>query len=313
MQFNSVGSNDYTTAAAAVNKNVDAIFKINRQTAPDFTEQAKTVIEQRSLQRQAVNKATKDNEYANLMGKDAHKLKKLELKTEKAVKDIKRPAKRMAGITAALGSMTEAYGYGVERKERQAANQKREEREAKRDAQWEQMINKPDTPFKPEDYGLGPKPTPPGGSTTNTGVETSVSSDNVGSGSTPPKVVGGNSQQVSGGPAGKTMTKAQIEALATSVGFPASVAPTVARIAMGESSGITNNYNGKGKDDSYGLMQINMYGNLGPARMKQFGLSSKADLNDPTTNMKAALQIWKEAGQSFEPWGAFTNGSYLNH
>ena len=93
MQFNSVGSNDYTTAAAAVNKNVDAIFKINRQTAPDFTEQAKTVIEQRSLERQAVNKVTKDNEFANLMGKDAHKLKKIELKTEKAVKDIKRPAK----------------------------------------------------------------------------------------------------------------------------------------------------------------------------------------------------------------------------
>ena len=312
MQFNSVTNTDYTEGARAVVKNMDAIFNINRETSPDLTAQAQQVIESRSLERQTANKAIKDVKLQRDYTKAQSKVDKIKIKTEKEVSDIKRPAKRMAGITAALGSLTEAYGYGVERRERQEANAKREEREAQRDAQWEQMINKPDTPFKPEDYGLGPKPTAPESSKPES--PSTLSSETVGSGATPGKTVGGTtSQQVTGGPAGKTMTKAQIEALATSVGFPASVAPTVARIAMGESSGITNNYNGKGKDDSYGLMQINMYGDLGPARMKQFGLTSKADLNDPTKNMQAALQIWKEAGQSFEPWGAYTNGSYLRH
>lgn len=312
MQFNSVTSQDYTEGARTVVKNMDAIFDINRQTSPDYQAQAQTVIESRSLERQQANKAVKDAQLQRSVSKTNNKIKKIEIKSEKDVAAAKRPAKRMAGITAALGSMTEAYGYGVERRERQADAAKREEREARRDAQWEQMINKPDTPFKPEDYGLGPKPTAPESSKPES--PSTLSSETVGSGATPGKTVGGTtSQQVTGGPAGKTMTKAQIEALATSVGFPSSVAPTVARIAMGESSGITNNYNGKGKDDSYGLMQINMYGDLGPARMKQFGLTSKADLNDPTKNMQAAFKIWKEAGQSFEPWGAFTNGSYLNY
>lgn len=312
MQFNSVTSQDYTEGARTVVKNMDAIFDINRQTSPDYQAQAQTVIESRSLERQQANKAVKDAQLQRSVSKTNNKIKKIEIKSEKDVAAAKRPAKRMAGITAALGSMTEAYGYGVERRERQADAAKREEREARRDAQWEQMINKPDTPFKPEDYGLGPKPTAPESSKPES--PSTLSSETVGSGATPGKTVGGTtSQQVAGGPAGKTMTKAQIEALATSVGFPSSVAPTVARIAMGESSGITNNYNGKGKDDSYGLMQINMYGDLGPARMKQFGLTSKADLNDPTKNMQAAFKIWKEAGQSFEPWGAFTNGSYLNY
>ena len=311
MQFNSVTNTDYTEGARAVVKNMDAIFNINRETSPDYQAQAQQVIESRSLERQTANKAIQDVKLQREYSKAQNKVEKIKIKTEKDVADIKRPAKRMAGITAALGSLTEAYGYGVERRERQEANRKREEREARRDAQWEQMINKPDTPFKPEDYGIGPKPTAPDSSKTES--PSTLSSETVGSGATPPKVVGGNSQQITGGPPGKRMTKAQIEALATSVGFPASVAPTVARIAMGESSGITNNYNGKGKDDSYGLMQINMYGDLGPARMKKFGLSSKADLNDPTKNMQAAFQIWKDAGQSFEPWGAYTNGSYLRH
>ena len=34
----------------------------------------------------------------------------------------------MAGITAALGSLTEAYGYGVERRERQEFEANQEER-----------------------------------------------------------------------------------------------------------------------------------------------------------------------------------------
>ena len=190
MQFNSVTGQDYTEGARAVVKNMDAIFNINRETSPDYQAQAQQVIESRSLARQAANKAVEDVKLQRAYSKAQNKVDKIKIKTEKEVADIKRPAKRMAGITAALGSMTEAYGYGVERRERQEANRKREEREARRDAQWEQMINKPDTPFKPEDYGLGPKPTAPDSPKPES--PSTLSSETVGSGATPPKAVGGS-------------------------------------------------------------------------------------------------------------------------
>lgn len=63
---------------------------------------------------------------------------------------------------------------------------------------------------------------------------------------------------------------------------------------------------GNGKDDSLGLFQINMLGGLGPARMKQFGLKTKEDLYDPTTNIKAAYQLFRTSG--WKPWVSPTYG-----
>jgi Lysozyme like domain len=88
------------------------------------------------------------------------------------------------------------------------------------------------------------------------------------------------------------LTAGQIYQLALSVGFPASTAVQMTAIALKESAGNTNAYNGVPPDDSYGLWQINMYGNLGPARMAQFGLNAETDLFDPTTNAAAAYTIW---------------------
>jgi hypothetical protein len=64
------------------------------------------------------------------------------------------------------------------------------------------------------------------------------------------------------------------------------------------------------KDDSYGLFQINMLGNLGPARRKTHGLSSNEDLYDPATNARVAYAISK-GGTNWKPWAAYTNGRYL--
>jgi hypothetical protein len=88
------------------------------------------------------------------------------------------------------------------------------------------------------------------------------------------------------------LTAGQLYQLALSVGFPASTAVQMTAIALKESGGNTNAYNGVPPDDSYGLWQINMYGNLGPARMAQFGLNAETDLFDPGTNASAAYQIW---------------------
>ena len=290
-------------------------------TGADYTKQAQTVIEARSNERQVVEKVKADNKLAKLMGKDQHKMTKIELDSNKAVKAAKRPAQRMAGITAALGSMTEAYGYRVERQERKAADAKREAREVKRDQQWLQMINKQGTPFKPEDYGLGPKPTAPGsGTTTDTGVESTVTSETAGSGTTPPKVVGGNtSQQITGGPAGKTMSKAQIKALAESVGFNPQAAGIVVGISGGESSFDPSNSTkrsglfAKTGEDSVGLMQINWGVHKGKPFLTNLGITKREDLLDPVKNMKAAKALYDGRGGGFQDWTVYTSGKYKNY
>lgn len=78
-----------------------------------------------------------------------------------------------------------------------------------------------------------------------------------------------------------------------------------AAIALAESGGNPKAHDTRPPDDSYGLMQINMIGKLGPARRKQFGIGSNEALYDPQANMQAAFIIYKGAGNSFRPWSTF--------
>jgi Lysozyme like domain len=97
--------------------------------------------------------------------------------------------------------------------------------------------------------------------------------------------------------------------LAIGAGCSPDNAATAAAIAQAESSGNASAYNGVGKDNSYGLWQINMIGNLGPARRAQFGLSSNAQLLDPATNARAMYAV-SNGCTSFSPWSTFTSGIY---
>lgn len=91
-------------------------------------------------------------------------------------------------------------------------------------------------------------------------------------------------------------------------GFPEHVIPTMAAVMGQESSYDLGAYNPKGADDSYGVLQVNMEGPLGPARRKQFGLKSNEDLLDFKTNLRAAKTIYDEQG--LEAWGGYTDGGY---
>jgi murein DD-endopeptidase MepM/ murein hydrolase activator NlpD len=79
-------------------------------------------------------------------------------------------------------------------------------------------------------------------------------------------------------------------------------------ISQRESGGRPDAYNGNAGtgDQSYGLFQINMLGNLGPARRKQFGLKDNADLLDPATNARVAYQMSK-GGTDFGAWAVGPN------
>lgn len=108
------------------------------------------------------------------------------------------------------------------------------------------------------------------------------------------------------------LTPAQIARVAQEAGFSGSALQIAVAVALGESGGNTHAHNAVPPDDSYGLWQINMIGSLGPARRRQFGLSSNSQLFDPATNARAAYAI-ASRGSNFGPWSVYTNGTYRLH
>jgi hypothetical protein len=88
------------------------------------------------------------------------------------------------------------------------------------------------------------------------------------------------------------------------VGFKGSSLKTAWAVVMRESRGNSNSHNKTSStgDNSYGLFQINMIGNLGEIRREKFGIKSNAELLDPVTNAQAAFYMTNR-GTNFGSWG----------
>ncbi len=82
----------------------------------------------------------------------------------------------------------------------------------------------------------------------------------------------------------------EMYALALSAGFPPSTAEKMVAIAMRESGGNPNAFNGKPPDESYGLWQINMLN--APERLRTFGIADAKELFTPAVNARAAFKLW---------------------
>ncbi|WP_010693237.1 transglycosylase SLT domain-containing protein [Saccharopolyspora spinosa] len=108
------------------------------------------------------------------------------------------------------------------------------------------------------------------------------------------------------------LTAEQIAQHAYDAGFRGKALTTSVAVALAESSGNPRSHNPTPPDDSYGLWQVNMLGDMGPERRKQFGLDSNKDLFNPDENAKAAYAISNQ-GKSFDPWSTYTNGAYKKH
>ena len=106
----------------------------------------------------------------------------------------------------------------------------------------------------------------------------------------------------------RTLSTQEIAEGLRQAGFPEQIIPTMTAVTMAESGGDPYAYNPRGRDNSYGLTQVNMRGPLGPERRQWFGLSSNDQLFDPATNFRAAKAIYDRQGLG--AWGAYTNGSY---
>ena len=97
------------------------------------------------------------------------------------------------------------------------------------------------------------------------------------------------------------LTFAQLEALAIGAGFNATLAPTMAAIALAESGGdpsaLNPNDNG-GTQSSYGLWQIST------------GTHYPPDPNWYVPETNAALAYGKYQSQGLQAWGTYTSGAY---
>ena len=82
-------------------------------------------------------------------------------------------------------------------------------------------------------------------------------------------------------------------------------------VGMAESAGNPSAFNGNSNtgDKSYGLFQINMIGNLGPARLKQYNLKSNDELFNPEVNIRVMLKMSGNC-TNWQPWSAYKNGSH---
>jgi hypothetical protein len=106
-----------------------------------------------------------------------------------------------------------------------------------------------------------------------------------------------------------TLTRNQIAGHAATAGFTGEDLQIAVAVALAESGGDTHAHNSTPPDNSYGLMQINMLGAMGPDRRKRFKLSKNEDLFDPATNMRVAYGIWKEQGWQ-RGWTTYSRGTY---
>jgi hypothetical protein len=104
----------------------------------------------------------------------------------------------------------------------------------------------------------------------------------------------------------------KIAAAAYAAGFRNEDLDIAIAIALAESGGDPRAHNTKPPDNSYGLWQINMIGSLGPARRRDYGISSNDELFDPYANARAAFQVsggnWGK--RDWTPWSVYKSGAY---
>jgi hypothetical protein len=102
-------------------------------------------------------------------------------------------------------------------------------------------------------------------------------------------------------------TQSELYSLAIAQGLDPYRAKIAAAIAMAESGGNpqAHNTNAGTGDNSYGLWQINMLGDMGPERRKKYGLTSNDQLFDPATNARV-MKGESGSGTNWTPWSTYT-------
>jgi len=103
------------------------------------------------------------------------------------------------------------------------------------------------------------------------------------------------------------LSDAQLKDLLRAVGFKGQGLKNAWAIAKRESNGQPIRFNGNTKtgDNSYGLFQINMIGDLNPERKAKFGINYTSDLLNPVINAQIAYHMSK-GGYDWSSWHGMT-------
>lgn len=106
----------------------------------------------------------------------------------------------------------------------------------------------------------------------------------------------------------KTLTDSQLIELLGAVGFKGKALQTAWAVTKKESGGrpVAHNRNASTGDNSYGLFQINMIGDLGAVRRDKFDILTNDQLLDPVTNAQAAFYM-TDGGKDWGSWGLGPN------
>jgi hypothetical protein len=104
------------------------------------------------------------------------------------------------------------------------------------------------------------------------------------------------------------LTDTELVDLLSLVGFKGNSLKTAWAVAMRESRGhpTSRNNNASTGDNSYGLFQINMIGDLGAVRREKFNIEKNSDLLDPVLNAQAAFYMTAR-GTDWGSWGLGPN------
>jgi hypothetical protein len=104
-----------------------------------------------------------------------------------------------------------------------------------------------------------------------------------------------------------SLTDRELKEVLELVGFKGQDLKEAWGIAKTESTGRPLSFNGDKTtgDKSYGLFQINMIGNLGPARRDKFELKTNADLFNPVRNAEIAYHM-SQGGKDWSAWKGVT-------
>lgn len=100
-----------------------------------------------------------------------------------------------------------------------------------------------------------------------------------------------------------SLSDRELKKLLSLVGFEGAALKTAWAVAKTESNGRPLAHNGDAStgDNSYGIFQINMIGNLGEARVEKFDLNYKTDLFNPVINAQIAYHMTR-GGEDWSSW-----------
>lgn len=104
-----MATSDYSAIARAITAQNQGIAQANNYATSDFGKIAEQAIRSRSAERRAAIKAQTRVHKAGMDALASKKVYEIDADTKNQVASIKRPAKRMAGLVAAAGTLSSAY------------------------------------------------------------------------------------------------------------------------------------------------------------------------------------------------------------